>query len=139
MTGTLQRASTNKHDQAVPSREQSVDKQEVEASEAETAVANDNGEWTPPMPISFISNRAEAGHPMAGRTRQVLGERDSEDTSSFKTTSSDPMPKREGERIGSGSVRPSARPKNGSEVLTARYKKVWQGFAVVHNTTHLGL
>jgi hypothetical protein len=46
VAGSLQRASTNKHEQTVPNREKSVDKQEVEASEAETTVAKENGEWT---------------------------------------------------------------------------------------------
>ena len=80
---------------------------------------------SPPMPIIVTSNRAGGGPTMASRTRQVLGERDSVDTSSFKTTSSDPLPESEGERSGSGRVRPSARPRNGSEVLAARYKKGW--------------
>jgi hypothetical protein len=46
VAGTSQLASTHKHEQAVLSREQSVDKQEVEASEAETDVDKDNREWT---------------------------------------------------------------------------------------------
>ena len=46
VAGTSQRSSTNKHEKTVPSREKCVDKQEVEASEAETTVAKENGEWT---------------------------------------------------------------------------------------------
>ena len=46
VAGTSQLASTHKHEQAVLSREQSVDKQEVEASETETDVDKDNREWT---------------------------------------------------------------------------------------------